>query len=1323
MMSDPLIHQLYCTHCTFGTSALHRHTGNLKDEPFEYSTRAGSCTQSESHLKFQQIEKQYFYGLPLPSDATSDQRKRLTAATSAWRRLIAVPLPTGQLVAQVCYRTTDTSKPPRTGSYFAHVLLHESDQPAWTLTDALQMWGASFWQTEDSADIDYDLKTISRLKDLRGFQSVINDAVLLSFLTTPVGGHFTDGEPGATRDEPAPRCAIPSRWRGIPADIRQEWFAAVFHAVANLNLERRDRLLVAVEPSMAALFYYGVLRMLPLTGLVEQLSVSTFEPHDDPTATVLTATDFADPRGSEQYLAGNRANIVNTYVKSPPPVTRSGYFERMLSRFIAEQGGHDVDRIRNELRAVGKLGLSTLKDCEQYFVAEDLVTRLLQANPAKAVSEKEIAGLKLDTARQKLRQALLARLAATPSNAPLWTELAQSASRTMAILHLLAEEPELEGSGKVLARLCDGLPQNELPRFLDDATVGSQVKLDRLQREVIATSQLPPGCDSLWSPAKPSTSGERPLLEQLIDKLDVIRLKMFCEKVIAAESNATSPRIQILLTYVTRAASKNASKQSIVTSYLGHESRTEEQWDVLLGNHELRSALFEVCPTSDATLRDALVNQLDRLLESGSRFSAKLEILKGIEARIPDERRAELACWGRVRSRLKELNELQQQSAGFLDLFGSGNRRRRFHEIGSGLGNEFHRILRANYGDQSITQQMHLIKPLLRANSSTGTLPEPLTRGISDYLRSKDSTVVALTKKSEPSLASKAISWTPIVVPVALVVAMVVIVFRTVYFASTDTTSVADADKGKSAAKGAAAESGKDKEKEEKEKKRASTGENVAGTTTTGGGTDKGAGAESVKDTPAAPKGGPAEDAVKVSALEPVNKTPAPAAEQITASTAKPAATGGKPKAADWLPDMLYFADEGDPIKLSFASWPTTETVSFLTLHGPDLYRSEARQPAKSDASTWPLVVEWKDDTTISISAQLPAAPPSTPALTPIWVISTNSQLVVAKPPSPLDELMKASPDVFEKITASLRNCVLGIHFGNGTKRFYTLDHAQSAVPLKGDPKELLFHFGGPGKSSGKDKRPWALSGDAELNIGSQNVYLGDGNSKSLMCGSWELTGWPETSLLKGPKLVVKDGAAVVTVVLKGEFAKVDAKTYEFRPLTDEEPSSDVVKLKSALNEASKGFKQMADDFDSLQRTFLNDPDYRGKLNRLERTKMLCQYLGESPPVARQFPTGSSTQLPMQVNNWINSTNSEIDKLKSNISKQRRNKEKNLLESLREGIDQITIVGTVYRVYGAFQGTGAAGEQIAQKNPPGIAVKVIEYKKPPKQEEAKDKKP
>ena len=241
--------------------------------------------------------------------------------------------------------------------------------------------------------------------------------------------------------------------------------------------------------------------------------------------------------------------------------------------------------------------------------------------------------------------------------------------------------------------------------------------------------------------------------------------------------------------------------------------------------------------------------------------------------------------------------------------------------------------------------------------------------------------------------------------------------------------------------------------------------------------------------------------------------------------------------------------------------------------------------------------------------------------------------------------------------------------------------------------------------------------------IDGQTVYLGDGIPQSLNSGEWDLATWPQTSLLKQAKLTVMDGSALVTVTLTGEFVKVDNKSYEFHVNQDGDVTSDLGKLKTALGEACKGFKQFADDFDGLQKTFQNDPDFKGKQNRLERTKALCLYLGESAPIVRQLPTGASTQLPMQIANWIQSTNSEIDKLKANITKQRRNREKNLLEALRDGIDQATLVGTVYRVYGASNTSMNVGGNPTEKVARGIAVKVIEYKKPVKPDDAKDKKP
>ncbi len=370
-MTDPIIHQLYCTHCTYGTSALHRHTGNIQNQPFEYSTRAGSVEKAASHETFQRFEKMYFRGLPLPSDTPADARQRLTADSSPWRRLIAAKTAGANLVAHVAYRTSDTSTPPRTGSYFAHLLLHDATEPteqSWSLSEALQMWGADFWVVEDRGDIPHDLDSVFQLTRLPGFGSVINDAKLLSFLTTPARGDFRDGRPGS-RDEPSPKCAIPQRWREKPVEERLALFTALFHTVVTLNVDRRERLLVAVEPSLAALLFYGVIRLLPRQGLVDQLSVSTFEPHADPFSTVLTATDFYDPSRSEQYLAGLRGGVTifNTYSPTPRQDPRespeSRYVSTMLATFLGPNGLAVVDRKRDELAAAGKSGLSNIRDC------------------------------------------------------------------------------------------------------------------------------------------------------------------------------------------------------------------------------------------------------------------------------------------------------------------------------------------------------------------------------------------------------------------------------------------------------------------------------------------------------------------------------------------------------------------------------------------------------------------------------------------------------------------------------------------------------------------------------------------------------------------------------------------------------------------------------------------------------------------------------------------------------------------------------------------------------------------------------------------------
>jgi len=115
------IHQIYCTHCTHGNSALERREGELAHRMLGYSARSGSVAAQELRRYYRQIERYVYYHLP--RDTPGEEKLRLTAG-SAPRRLVYLPSTSGlQLIGQVCYRQTDTEGRP--GSYFAHVLFRE----------------------------------------------------------------------------------------------------------------------------------------------------------------------------------------------------------------------------------------------------------------------------------------------------------------------------------------------------------------------------------------------------------------------------------------------------------------------------------------------------------------------------------------------------------------------------------------------------------------------------------------------------------------------------------------------------------------------------------------------------------------------------------------------------------------------------------------------------------------------------------------------------------------------------------------------------------------------------------------------------------------------------------------------------------------------------------------------------------------------------------------------------------------------------------------------------------------------------------------------
>ena len=192
--------------------------------------------------------------------------------------------------------------------------------------------------TEDSSNIPLLLKPLRSLREMLGDGCPsINDGLVLSFLTTAANGSFHDL-----------RKVIPDRWCQKPVEERRQVFSALFSGLLGVLPHRYERALIAVEPGLAALLFYGILRLLPRCALPKDTSFSTYEPKPDRKRFPLVATCFADPQ--EADLMRDWCNpadfVVNTYSGRgcPPQECVSPYAEFMVDRLL-HQGWEAVDEL------------------------------------------------------------------------------------------------------------------------------------------------------------------------------------------------------------------------------------------------------------------------------------------------------------------------------------------------------------------------------------------------------------------------------------------------------------------------------------------------------------------------------------------------------------------------------------------------------------------------------------------------------------------------------------------------------------------------------------------------------------------------------------------------------------------------------------------------------------------------------------------------------------------------------------------------------------------------------------------------------------------
>ena len=633
--------QLYCTHCTYGTSALHRNEGAIRDQVFEYSLRAGSVDQRDSHDVFRSIEPCLYFHLP--ADTPASEMRELTAEKCRWHRFIYYPaIAEYHMLARVCYRQTDTRGRP--GSYFAHVLLDKSQGSGsrWSAADCLKLWGAPFWVSEDSVRHPYDLDKVPDLRNLDGYGAFINDDVLLSFLTTPAQGSFID-EP-----EESANCVIPIRWRKVAAPDRQRLLVDMLRGFLELDWERQERLVLAVEPSMAALLFYGIVRCLPRTGLAEKVSFSTYESHIDRQSTTLVACTFYRPETEELLPETYRSTgfVRNTYRQHPPRPFRnpSGRFAEWVVSRIIREGAPGVDAFVQDLDVAGAVAPA---DWEQAVALDDMCRAIVIGETVS-----DFGKTPLSPVQEALAGRILARL--LENSPPEQIRALAAGPIYLPVLNLVGAQPGFAPAKKATFALLKALPKNNgiRNRFLKLPLLAAAYKGLWLAETFKKNGSFPDQLPALWEPDGMKPGG---LVSLALDRLDARQAGM-------AAGSVPEKHLARFVGLVAGAVARDATKASALVELV--KRLKPDDIGVLIATQP--DTILPLFPPPQPQLTEHLEQLLEGIRNDVGLFHRRLDALIAGRKYLPRAAQDRVQAFASFRDAIKALVKVPVPAKGMI---------------------------------------------------------------------------------------------------------------------------------------------------------------------------------------------------------------------------------------------------------------------------------------------------------------------------------------------------------------------------------------------------------------------------------------------------------------------------------------------------------------------------------------------------------------------------------------------------------------------------------------------------------------------------------
>ncbi|HVC99225.1 MAG TPA: hypothetical protein VND64_36510, partial [Pirellulales bacterium] len=635
------IHQIYCTHCTYGSSALEQREGELAERVLGYSARAGSMERNELRGYYRQVERFLYYYIP--SDSPPDERLKLDAATAPCRMFFSPSIGRLQMLGQVVYRRHDTAG--RAGSYFAHVLFGERDAAPWPVLDCLRLWDAP-WVIEDAPEHPKRLPTLESLDELRqGRPAAIDDGLLLRFLTTPPGEAFDD-----------PRRVVPERWRSTPRAERAELLIDVVQGFIELGSNRRDSVLLVCEPSLAALVFYGVARLLPAGAVREGVSFSTYEPSPDRLPVALAATSFHAPETIDLKPDAyrRRGYAYNTFLQTRSAAGRPrGTYARLLVETLLAEGWPAVDRLLEDLALSG---CGKLEELESLAQTHRLAPRLL--DPAGTLDPA--VWTRSAVAERYLGAAVERQLSAVEPDGPQLRALIGS-PRQMLIVELASRAgAELSPGARFLLR---SVPPERLHEVFSSQRIAREAKVETLAFHLSNTSRIPEGCESLWAEGagtvNRSGAASSPLLSAALARLSQPAL-------VSLQKALPNERGEAFVVALARACPIDPNRKAALVRFMAETVAAFDEPRLIGLLSRSRTDLQALYPKPEPLLAHRLSKLLYELPDRPREFAQRLEALSGWVDHFPDPGLAEhrLAHWRKVHSILQSLADGDEKKSG-----------------------------------------------------------------------------------------------------------------------------------------------------------------------------------------------------------------------------------------------------------------------------------------------------------------------------------------------------------------------------------------------------------------------------------------------------------------------------------------------------------------------------------------------------------------------------------------------------------------------------------------------------------------------------------